>query len=99
MIEFFCRYSGYCAWRGVLDFSGIEDSEIIKGMRRVYPDLGKCLYFDLASGTHSVFYELLNKRLNWVWYINQPEPIMKVIALLSPTRVQSLYILLTMNCT
>ncbi|ESR63754.1 hypothetical protein CICLE_v10008268mg [Citrus x clementina] len=75
--DFKLRYSGYCAWRGVLDFSGIEDSEIIKGMRRVYPDLGKCLYFDLASGTHSVFYELLNKRLNWVWYINQPEPIMK----------------------
>ncbi|KAJ4707948.1 Monooxygenase, FAD-binding protein [Melia azedarach] len=71
------RYSGYCAWRGVLDFSGNEDLETIKDMRRVYPDLGKCLYFDLGPGTHSVFYELLNKRLNWIWYVNQPEPKMK----------------------
>ncbi|KAL5783176.1 hypothetical protein ACOSP7_008205 [Xanthoceras sorbifolium] len=75
--DFKLRYSGYCAWRGVLNFSGNENSETIKGMRRAYPDLGKCLYFDLSYGTHSVFYELLNKRLNWIWYINQPEPEMK----------------------
>ncbi|KAL3746621.1 hypothetical protein ACJRO7_015565 [Eucalyptus globulus] len=71
------RYSGYCAWRGVLDFSGRENSEAILGIKRTYPDLGKCLYFDLGSGTHSVFDELLNKRLNWIWYINQPEPELK----------------------
>lgn len=71
---FFCRYSGYCAWRGVIDFSGQEDSETIVGIKKAYPDLGKCLYFDLSSRTHSVLYELLNKRLNWIWYINQPEP-------------------------
>ncbi|KAJ9559447.1 hypothetical protein OSB04_014061 [Centaurea solstitialis] len=66
------RYSGYCAWRGVLDLS--EKSEIFAALQKVYPDLGKCLYFDLGSGTHSVFYELLNRRINWIWYINQPEP-------------------------
>ncbi|XP_030543124.1 6-hydroxynicotinate 3-monooxygenase-like isoform X2 [Rhodamnia argentea] len=71
------RYSGYCAWRGVLDFSGRENSEAILGIKRAYPDLGKCLYFDLGSGTHSVLYELLNRRLNWIWYINQPEPELK----------------------
>ncbi|CAJ2674957.1 unnamed protein product [Trifolium pratense] len=72
--EFKLRYSGYCAWRGVLDFSEIEDSETITGIKKAYPDLGKCLYFDLASGTHSVLYELLNKKLNRLWYVNQPEP-------------------------
>ncbi|XP_068648872.1 uncharacterized protein [Aristolochia californica] len=68
------RYSGYCACRGVLDFSGNENSDTITGLRRAYPDLGNCLYFDLASGSHSAFYELPNKRINWIWYINQPEP-------------------------
>ncbi|XP_058074604.1 uncharacterized protein LOC131223273 [Magnolia sinica] len=67
------RYSGYAAWRGVLDFSGNENSDTITGLRRVYPDLGKCLYFDLATGTHSVLYELQNQRINWIWYISQPE--------------------------
>ncbi|KAL6313074.1 hypothetical protein AAG906_006616 [Vitis piasezkii] len=38
------RYSGYCAWRGVLDFSENENSETIQGMRRAYPDLGKYGY-------------------------------------------------------
>ncbi|KAE8705922.1 Acyl-CoA N-acyltransferases (NAT) superfamily protein [Hibiscus syriacus] len=71
------RYSGYCAWRGVLDFSGKEDSDTIKGIWKAYPDLGKCLYFDLGSGTHAVLYELLNKRLNWIIYVNQPEPEIK----------------------
>ncbi|KAL2318110.1 hypothetical protein Fmac_031986 [Flemingia macrophylla] len=75
--HFKLRYSGYCAWRGVLDFSKIENSEIIIGIRKAYPDLGKCLYFDLALGTHSVLYELLNKKLNWIWYVNQPEPKVK----------------------
>lgn len=75
--DFKLRYSGYCAWRGVLDFSEIENSETIKGIKKAYPDLGKCLYFDLASGTHSVLYELPNKKLNWIWYVNQPEPEVK----------------------
>ncbi|KAL8521921.1 hypothetical protein ACS0TY_012174 [Phlomoides rotata] len=68
------RYSGYCAWRGVLNFSDNENSETISGLKKAFPDLGKCLYFDLGSGTHSVFYELLNKRINWIWYVNQLEP-------------------------
>ncbi|CAI9267729.1 unnamed protein product [Lactuca saligna] len=71
------RYSGYCAWRGVLDLSDDEKSEILVDLQKVYPDLGKCLYFDLGNGTHSVFYELLNKRINWIWYVNQPEPQLK----------------------
>ncbi|KAK7377254.1 hypothetical protein VNO80_02676 [Phaseolus coccineus] len=75
--DFKLRYSGYCAWRGVLDFSKIENSETITGIRKAYPDLGKGLYFDLASGTHTGLYELPNKRLNWIWYVNQPEPEVK----------------------
>jgi hypothetical protein len=75
----FRRYSGYCAWRGVLDFSGNENSETIMSIQRVYPDLGKCLYFDLNTGSHTVLYELLSKRLNWIWYVHQPEPEQKVI--------------------
>ncbi|CAF1787092.1 unnamed protein product [Brassica oleracea var. botrytis] len=71
------RYSGYCAWRGVFDFSGDENSETVSGIKREYPDLGKCVYFDLARDTHSVFYELSNKKLNWIWYVNQPEPELK----------------------
>ncbi|CAI9772337.1 unnamed protein product [Fraxinus pennsylvanica] len=71
------RYSGYCAWRGVLDFSDNENSETILGLKKAYPDLGGCLYFDLGSGGHSVFYELLNKRINWIWYVNKPEPELK----------------------
>ncbi|KHG04509.1 6-hydroxynicotinate 3-monooxygenase [Gossypium arboreum] len=71
------RYSRYCAWRGVLDFSGREDSETIEGIRKAYPDLGKCLYFDLGSKTHCVLYELPNKRLNWIFCVNQPEPEIK----------------------
>uniref|UniRef100_A0A453SAY1 FAD-binding domain-containing protein n=1 Tax=Aegilops tauschii subsp. strangulata TaxID=200361 RepID=A0A453SAY1_AEGTS len=69
-----CRYSGYCAWRGVFDFTGKESSDIITGIRRAYPELGSCLYFDLAEKTHAVLYELPGNRLNWLWYINGPEP-------------------------
>ncbi|CAN6583614.1 unnamed protein product [Malus baccata var. baccata] len=71
------RYSGYCAWRGVLDFAGNENSETIIGIRKEYPELGKCLYFGLGSGTHTVLYELPNRRLNWIWYVHQPEPDLK----------------------
>ncbi|ESQ41088.1 hypothetical protein EUTSA_v10013697mg [Eutrema salsugineum] len=71
------RYSGYCAWRGVFDFSEDEYSETVTGIKKAYPDLGRCLYFDLATQTHSVFYELTNKKLNWIWYVNQPEPELK----------------------
>ncbi|RWR73259.1 Monooxygenase, FAD-binding protein [Cinnamomum micranthum f. kanehirae] len=72
------RYTGYSAWRGVLDFLGDENSETIIGIRKAYPELGKCLYFDLAHGSHCVLYELRNKRLNWIWYLNQPEPELKI---------------------
>ncbi|RRT71987.1 hypothetical protein B296_00005734 [Ensete ventricosum] len=72
--NFKLRYSGYTAWRGILDFTGKESSDIIVGVRRAYPELGDCLYFDLATGTHCVLYELKGKRLNWLWYMNGPEP-------------------------
>ncbi|XP_031102052.1 uncharacterized protein LOC116005960 [Ipomoea triloba] len=75
--DFKLRYSGYCAWRGVLDFSNNENSEAIIGLKAAYPDLGRCLYFHLGSRTHSALYELLNKRINWIWYINHPEPELK----------------------
>lgn len=68
------RYSGYCAWRGVFDFSGKESSDTMTSIRRAYPELGNCLYFDLAYKTHAVLYELPRSRLNWLWYINGPEP-------------------------
>ncbi|KAH7574174.1 hypothetical protein JRO89_XS03G0262000 [Xanthoceras sorbifolium] len=71
-------YAGYCAWRGVIDFSEMENSETIKGIRKAYPDLGKCLYMDLNSESHMVLVELMYKRFNWVWYVNQPEPKLKV---------------------
>ncbi|KAL3616107.1 hypothetical protein CASFOL_040401 [Castilleja foliolosa] len=73
------RYSGYCAWRGVFDFPDCENSETVRGLNKAFPDLGRCLYFDMGSKTHTVFYELLNKRINWIWYINQPEPQLKKI--------------------
>ncbi|KAL3844117.1 hypothetical protein ACJIZ3_001520 [Penstemon smallii] len=71
------RYSGYCAWRGVLNFSDNENSETILKLKKAFPDIGKCLYFNLGKETHTVFYELLNKRINWIWYVNQPEPQLK----------------------
>ncbi|XP_024403064.1 uncharacterized protein [Physcomitrium patens] len=71
------RYSGYCAWRGVLETSSEHAQEVAETVKKAYPDLGKCLYFDIAEGTHAGLYELLKKRLNWLWYINQPEPQLK----------------------
>ncbi|EEF48311.1 6-hydroxynicotinate 3-monooxygenase isoform X1 [Ricinus communis] len=71
------RYSGYCAWRGVLDFSGKRSSDTVTGLKKVYPDLGNCSYFHLSSGSHSVLYELRKEELNWVWYVHHPEPELK----------------------
>ncbi|KAL7225125.1 hypothetical protein ACSBR1_020433 [Camellia fascicularis] len=72
--EFKLRYSGYCAWRGVLKFSDNEHSEAMIGIREPYPDLGKCLYFNLGYRTHTMLFELLHKKINWIWYVNRPEP-------------------------
>lgn len=88
------RYSGYCAWRGVFDFSGSEDSETIKNVREAHPELGKCLYLDLAPGNHTVLYEIPNKRLNWIWYLNQPEPDLQgnsVTTKVSDDMIQKMY--------
>lgn len=76
----FFRYTGYCAWRGVFDFSENENSETIQGIRKAYPELGNGVHVDLGPGTHTVLYELMYKRLNWIWFISQPEPQLKVIA-------------------
>ncbi|KAL7225021.1 hypothetical protein ACSBR1_020324 [Camellia fascicularis] len=70
-------YSGYCAWRGVLKFSDNEHSEAMIGIREAFPDLGKCLYFNLGYRTHTMLFELLHKKINWIWYVNRPEPELK----------------------
>ncbi|KAJ7528061.1 hypothetical protein O6H91_16G081800 [Diphasiastrum complanatum] len=74
------RYCGYCAWRGVFDYSEQAAEEIAAAVRKAYVDLGKCLYFDLAPGSHAVLYELAGKRLNWLWYVCQEEPNLKGIS-------------------
>lgn len=51
--------------------------ELKASLQQWYPDLGRCLYFDIAENTHAVLYELPGKRLNWLWYVNQPEPELK----------------------
>ncbi|KAG0560071.1 hypothetical protein KC19_10G152400 [Ceratodon purpureus] len=68
------RYSGYCAWRGVLEASNESVQEVASTIKSVFPDVGHCLYFEIARNTHAVLYELQKERLNWLWYINQPEP-------------------------
>ncbi|XP_051151201.1 uncharacterized protein LOC127265454 [Andrographis paniculata] len=68
------RYSGYCAWRGVLDYSDNPQSETVVALKKAYPDLGKTNYFDIGSDGHAILYELINKRINWIWYRNQTEP-------------------------
>lgn len=77
---FLGRYSGYCAWRGVLDFSDNENSKTIQALKKAYPELGNCNYFDLGSEGHAILYELINRRINWIWYLNQQEPDFKVNA-------------------
>ncbi|XP_050213728.1 uncharacterized protein LOC126665069 [Mercurialis annua] len=71
------RYSGYCAWRGILDFSGKENSETVLGIRKLYSDLGNGVYIHLAGETHSVLYELGYEKLNWVLFVHHPEPKLK----------------------
>ena len=60
-----CRYSGYCAWRGVM--TDAEAPEAAAALRRAYPNLGSAIYFEIAKGTHGVLYELPRQRLNWLW--------------------------------
>lgn len=70
--------------RGVLDYSDLP--EVYEALKEAYPDIGKASYYDLAPGTHTVLYELTGKRLNWLWYVTQPEPELKVRPLYSPIR-------------
>ncbi|KAH9760878.1 Integrase catalytic domain-containing protein [Citrus sinensis] len=80
------RYTCYCAWRGVFDFSENENSETIQGIRKAYPTIGNGVHTDLAPGTHIVLYELMYKRLNWIWYISQPEPELKLARVIKETK-------------
>lgn len=60
------RYSGYCAWRGVL--RDTEAPEAAAAAREAYSELGQALYFELSDArTHAVLYELPGQRLNWLW--------------------------------
>ena len=61
-----CRYSGYCAWRGVVTDS--EAPEAAAAVRKAYSEMGAAIYFEIAEGTHGVLYELPRQRLNWLWY-------------------------------
>eukprot|EP00850_Spirogloea_muscicola_P009575 SM000054S18061 [mRNA] locus=s54:167492:168848:- [translate_table: standard] len=67
------RYSGYCAWRGVLE-RGASPPGLTAGLAPHFPDLGRTLYFVLAPESHAVLYELPGGRLNWLWYVNRPQP-------------------------
>lgn len=62
------RYSGYCAWRGVVTDS--EAPEAAAAVRKAYSEMGKALYFEIAEGTHGVLYELPRQRLNWLWCVS-----------------------------
>ncbi|CAM6096248.1 unnamed protein product [Calypogeia fissa] len=66
------RYSGYCAWSGVVDCA--NEPKLYEAVKRAYPEIGETMYFELAQGSHAVIYELKGKRLNWLWYVNMPEP-------------------------
>ena len=59
------RYSGYCAWRGLLKIP--DDPEAAEQVQQAYADMGQALYFDIAKDTHAVVYRLPQDRLNWLW--------------------------------
>lgn len=44
-----------------------ENPGVAAAVRKAYSGMGSTLYFDLASGTHCVLYELPEERLNWLW--------------------------------
>ncbi len=67
-----CRYSGYCAWRGVVTDS--EAPQAAAAVRRAYSEMGTAIYFEIAEGTHGVLYELPRLRLNWLWYAVMQTP-------------------------
>lgn len=66
------RYAGYCAWRGVLDCN--QEPKVYEAVKTAFPEIGETMYCELARGSHAVIYELKGRRLNWLWYINEPEP-------------------------
>ena len=60
------RYSGYCAWRGVMHEN--DHPEVTAQLKQVFPELGTALYFIISNQqTHSVLYSLPGQRLNWLW--------------------------------
>lgn len=64
----------------------MEDSELIRNVWEAYPDLGNYVYLGLVPGSHSVLFEIPNKKLNWIWYVNRSEPNNQVS---NPSFVQS----------
>lgn len=77
------RYSGYSAWRGVVDKSGEGSKEVVTAMRERYPNLGNTVYIEMTGDSHSAVLEIPGRRLNWIWYVNQPEPTFKGSSLTS----------------
>ena len=53
----------------------------MKMKKKAYPEIGKCLYMDLALGTHILLFEIPKNKINWVWFVNEAEPQFKVIPL------------------
>lgn len=71
-LMFGCRYSGYIAWRGVMQAA--ENPKVAEAVRQAYSGMGDTLYFDIAKGTHAVLYELPEERFNWLWYASYAAP-------------------------
>lgn len=71
------RYLGYSAWRGVLDKSAEGSKELLMAMSERYPKLGNTVYIEMTGDSHSAVFEIPGGRLNWLWYVNQPEPTFK----------------------
>lgn len=77
------RYSGYCAWRGVVNKSDESSKDVMIAMRERYPDIGNTVYVEMTRESHSAVFEIPGGRLNWLWYVNQPEPVFKGVSLTS----------------
>lgn len=61
-----------------MDKSGEGSKEVVTAMRERYPNLGNTVYIEMTGDSHSAVLEIPGRRLNWIWYVNQPEPTFKV---------------------
>ncbi|KAK9814697.1 hypothetical protein WJX72_010067 [[Myrmecia] bisecta] len=69
------RYSGMIAWRGVVD--GAEEAELLAWLMRDNPNLACGINFDIAHRNMNLIYLLPGNRINWLWYMDAPEPDMQ----------------------